>query len=96
MNLDWDDDDVGRDDDDCGHEDADLDILEGRFQCSCGYRWWASEVDVLREIEHQRAYAEYEERENRRQWWRDIWALVKSMLPHRRPEMPVDDDQIPF
>jgi hypothetical protein len=80
----------------CDHEDADLDILDGRYRCLCGYSWLASEAEILSAIDAQAAYSEYEDRENRRQWWRDLWERVRSMFPRRKPAVCVTDDEVPF
>lgn len=84
-------------DDYCEHDDYDVDILEGRAHCNrCSESWYVSEDEVLRQIEHERAYNEHLERENRRQWWRDLWASIRSIIPHRKRIANISDDDIPF
>jgi len=91
-------DDDYEDEDPCDHEDYDVDILEGRARCSmCGESWYCSDEEVLRQIDHEAAYAAWEEGENRRQWWRDRWDSVKSFFRRRqRGPTLVSDDDIPF
>lgn len=61
------------DDDVCDHDDYDVDILEGRARCNrCSESWHVTEEEVARQIEHQRQYSEWEERENRREFWRRL------------------------
>jgi hypothetical protein len=84
-------------DEPCDHENYDIDILDGRATCDrCGERWYASNEEVLQTIDHMAWYAEYEERENRKQWWRDIWHSIKSIIPRRKRLAHIDDDDIPF
>jgi hypothetical protein len=91
----WNDDDY--EDDPCDHDDYEIDILDGRCRCMCGHSWYASDEQVNAEIERQRQYCEYEERENRRQWWLDRWDSVKSFFRRReRGPALVSDDDIPF
>lgn len=68
-------------DDFCDHDDRDIDVLSGRWSCwRCGEAGWASSQQIQAQIEHQAAYAEYEERENRRQWWRDLpWTITRPI-----------------
>lgn len=93
-------------DDPCDHEDYDIDIVSGRAECHwCGEGWYASNEEVLSAVDAQAAYAEYEERENRRQWWGDLVYNIRHPLQAlhwqfqklgwiRRPT--VTDDDIPF
>jgi hypothetical protein len=87
-------------DDFCDHDDRDIDVLTGRWSCyRCGETGWASSQQIQAEIEHQAAYAEYEGRENRRQWWRDLFGPITA--PFRRwrwrRRHPIElDDEIPF
>src|SRR6185503_19015848 len=83
--LDWEPDDP----DPCDHDDYEVDILDYRCRCVCGHSWHASAEQVLAEIERQREYYEYEERENRRQWWRDRWDSVKSLFRRRQRGPPL-------
>ena len=97
---DWDDptaDDYPYEDEPCDHEDYDINIVDGRASCHrCGESWYASEEEILNVIDGMAAYAQYEERENRRQGWRDIWYSVKSFFSRRRPKQTVTDDDLPF
>lgn len=94
-------------DDPCDHDEYEVDILDGRCWCDrCGHRWYATDEQVEREIERQAAYTEYEERENRKQWWRDRFDFIlypinrlRWKLQHLRwhwQRKPVLDDDIPF
>lgn len=84
-------------DDYCDHDDYDVDILEGRAHCNhCPESWYVSEKEVLRQIEHEAAYQDMCERENRRQWWRDLWASIRSIIPRRKRIANITDDDIPF
>ncbi len=99
-----DDDDYGSDDDydresECDHNGYEIDILTGRAECDyCQHSWYVSGERINAEIERQANYHEDMERENRRQWWRDlryaIWhpfQVLKERLLRRRY-----DDEIPF
>lgn len=96
------------DDDDCYHEDADRDILSGIAVCSCGHRWTMTGEEIRQENDHIAAYCEMQEREYRRQRWRDrLWPLPgwwesvrdwfraqrAAAVPERRF---TGDDEIPF
>lgn len=96
-----------RDDDPCDHDDRDIDILTGRWSCyRCGEAGWASNEQIDAEIKHQAAYAEWEDRENRRQWWRNLLAPMLyplsalhwqwHLLKHRWRKADDFDDEIPF
>lgn len=81
----------------CDHDEYEVDILDGRCWCDrCGHRWYATNEQVEAQIEHQRAYDEWEHGENRRQWWRDLWDRVRSIFPRRRGPQIIGDDDIPF
>jgi hypothetical protein len=81
----------------CGHEDYEVDILDGLCRCSCGCTWPASGHEIDRQIEHEAAYQDTIDREHRRQWWRGLWASVRSFFRWRRkPRQPIPDDDIPF
>lgn len=87
------------DEPECDHEDFDIDILDGRARCNrCSESWHATEDEIRAQIEHMARYAEYEEREERRQWWRDLWDRIKSPFQRLRPVKrgPILDDDIPF
>lgn len=93
--LDWQPDDP----DPCGHDDYEVDILDGRCRCSCGHSWYATEDQISRQIEFHREYAELEEREHRRQWWRDLYYKITIPLrPFRRwrARRLYGDDDLPF
>ena len=87
-------------DEPCDHEDYDIDILDGRARCDrCGESWYASNEEVLAMVDHMARYAEYEEQENRRQWWRDIYYKFTAPLrPFRRwrARRSGYNDDIPF
>lgn len=81
----------------CDHADYEVDILDGRCWCDmCGHRWHASNEQIEAQIAHEAAYYEHMERENRRQWWRDLWGRIRSIFPRRRGPRFVSDDDIPF
>jgi hypothetical protein len=97
----------GDDDYPCDHAARDIDILTGRWSCyRCGEAGWATSEQIDAEIKHQREYAEWEERENRMEWWRGlVWPIVRTFrrtverfriwragLTFREAE----DDEIPF
>lgn len=105
---DWDDE-CGCDGEDepCDHEDYDIDILTGDWMCwICGEKRAATQAEIDMMIRHQAEYCEYEARENRRQWWRDLfypvlyplsvvqWQWQKLKLRWRGS--PALDDDIPF
>lgn len=83
--------------DDCDHEDYEADILTGEATCHrCGHIWTQTPEEIEAEIDRQRAYSEYEDRENRRQWWRDLWERIRSFFPRRKRTSTISDDGIPF
>ena len=90
--------------DPCDHEDYDIDILTGEWWCpNCNERRTATEAEIVMMYRHMAEYAEYEERENRRQWWRDLfwpifWVRHKiSAGCFRFKRGPAaTDDEIPF
>jgi hypothetical protein len=98
-------DEYDEDEDQCDHTDAEVDILDWEFRCTCGHHWPASADQVNAEIEHQAAYLEYMEREERRQWWRQRlwpffvlkWKIIDGWLwlTRGRYDHGTDDD-IPF
>jgi len=89
---DWDDDGYGPGDDydDCPHEDYEAD-WNGRAICfRCGHAWWQSPEEMAREIEHQRQYDEWCQREQRREWlaerwWGRAWIAVTAAIRARQP-----------
>jgi hypothetical protein len=92
---------------DCDHDRADLDILDGRWRCTCGEAWNATEEEIRAEIDREIEYAVYEARENRRQWRRDFFAqitlpirwpifrLLEKIWPRKSVSVLLDDE-IPF
>lgn len=81
----------------CDHEDYEIDIVAGRWSCAncCEIRAaTTAEMDMM--FRHQAEYAEYEAAENRREWWRDLWARVLSIIPKRKRIAEIGDDDIPF
>jgi len=90
---DWTDDDQREDD--CDHvDDIELDVCTGRFECSCGHSWYATEQEFAVELDRQAQYYKWAERENRRQWWRDQFNRLSFW--RRRSLTTVNDDEIPF
>lgn len=93
-------------DDPCDHDDYDVDILEGRARCHrCGESWYCSDEEVLRQIDHEAAYAAWEEKENRRQWWDNLRYSIRHPLRVIHWQMQkrgwfqphvMTDDDIPF
>lgn len=92
------------DDPECDHDDYDVDILEGRARCNrCSESWHVTEEEVQRQIEHQRQYCEWEDRENRREFWRrlthpirwPIFRLLERIWPRKACNV-LTDDEIPF
>lgn len=91
------------DDDECDHDDYDVDILDGRCRCACGYSWYATNEQVLAESERQREYSEWEERTSRREFWRRLtypirWLihLLLEKVWSRKSHVVITDDEIPF
>lgn len=73
--------DDGFDDDLCDHDDYDTDLLSGRCQCwRCGETWYATGEEIDRELRFQSEYHEAMEREDRRQWWSDLFYNVRHPL----------------
>jgi len=87
----------------CDHEDYEIDTLDWECRCICGHHWPASEDQVNAEIEFLANSDVNIERENRRQWWRDLFQPIRN-LAHRFYEWRVgrnfeiskSDDDIPF
>lgn len=80
----------------CDHEYYEVDIVTGRASCNdCLAHWYVSEEKIQRQIEHEVAYHKQMERDNRRQWWRDLWQRIQSITSRRR-RASVNDDDIPF
>ena len=92
------------DEDPCDHEDAETDCLDGRVVCHrCGAQWYASADELAAEHRRLVEYHDWEERENRRQWWRDrtypvrmfVFRVLERMWP-RQAISVLHDDEIPF
>lgn len=84
-------------DDPCDHESYDINTIDGRATCErCGESWYATDDQILSAIDAEAAYAQYQEGEERRQWWRDRWDTVKAFFRWRKPNHLVPDDDIPF
>lgn len=82
-------------DEPCDHEDYEIDIIAGRAECHrCGESWYASEDEILSAIDAESAYDRYWERENRREWWREVWRSIRAFFRIRRPV--ITDDDVPF
>ena len=88
----------------CDHDDYDADILTGRATCyRCGHSWYQTTEEINAAIERQREYSEWEERENRREFWRKltlpvrwpIFRLLERVWP-RKSLSVLTDDEIPF
>lgn len=85
-----------RDYDGCDHEDYDIDILDGRARCDrCGESWYATNDEILRVIDCMSAHDRWEEEQNRRQWWRDLWHSIRSFFRRKAPRQIYEDD-LPF
>ncbi|OAF05488.1 hypothetical protein AYJ54_00855 [Bradyrhizobium centrolobii] len=87
------------DEEPCDHEDHETDILDGRCRCyRCGHSWYATATDIDRELRFQSEFAEAMEREERRQWWSDLYYKMTPFLrPWRRWRARNQyDDEIPF
>lgn len=81
---------------DCDHEEREIDVCTGRTECQgCGRSWYVSNDEVNAELDRQASYHEWEQRENRRQWWRD---QIDRLAFWRRLCQPtkVNDDDMPF
>jgi hypothetical protein len=80
----------------CDHPEYEVDILDYRCRCDhCAHSWPATSDQVLAEIERQREYCEWEERESRLQPWRDRWDYVKAFFRWPRCRK-ISDDDLPF
>lgn len=93
-------------DDPCDHEDAETDLLDGRSRCPrCGETWYATASEIDAQLRFQSEYHEAMERENRQQWWSDIFYNVRHPLQAIHWQMQkrgwfrqkaLTDDDIPF
>lgn len=82
-------------DEPCDHENFEVDIITGRCHCDrCPESWYASDDEIDCQIRLEAEYYEHMERENRRQWWRDLWSKVRSFF--WRPKPKINDDDLPF
>lgn len=87
----------------CEHDDPDLDVIEGRFHCDCGYSWNASADDIQAQVDRQREYDQWQARENRRERWRrfthpirwPIFRLLELIMPSKAYRV-LYDEEIPF
>ena len=88
------------DDPDCDHGDYEVDILTGWATCcTCHEHWPVSDEELNNEVRRQATYYEDMERENRRQWWRDLFEPIVSLFRLCRwcRRHPVEiDDEVPF
>ena len=97
-------DDQWDEDDFCEHDFPDIDILTGEWYCSrCGELRAATQDEIEAEIEFHRQYAEHEEREHRREFWRKLtlpirWAIFRTLerIWPRKSISVLTDDEIPF
>lgn len=81
---------------DCDHEEREIDVCTGRAECqSCGKSWYVSNDEVNAELDRQASYHEWEQRESRRQWWRDQIYRITFWRRWRKPAK-FDDDNLPF
>jgi len=63
--------------DECDHDAYEIDILTGRAECAfCSQSWYLTSEELDCEIERQASYHEDCEREERRQWWRDLFSPI--------------------
>jgi|SRR6185312_1019946 len=104
--MDDDDFDYERDDEPCDHEDHDVNLIDGRCQCyRCGESWYATTAEIDEQLRFESEYHEAMERENRRQWWSDLFWAIRHPLATLHWEMQkrgwfrprvLTDDDIPF
>src|SRR5882724_3849369 len=91
---------------DCEHEHYEIDVCTGRAECDyCSKSWYLSSEEIDAELDRQANYHEEMEREDRRQWWRDLgyrllhplmsihWSLCKRGWFRGRQ---MNNDDIPF
>lgn len=92
------------DEDPCDHEGAEIDILTGNWDCyRCGEHRGATQAEIDAELQFQREYAEHQEREYRREFWRKltlpirwpIFRLLERVWP-RKSLTVLTDEEIPF
>ena len=87
---------------DCEHEDYDIDVCTGRASCNCCRKhWYVSSEEINQELDRQARYYEDIEREERWQWWRDLWQQIRSAFAWRpwaktKSAANDTDDDIPF
>jgi hypothetical protein len=92
--------------DECDHDDYEIDILTGRAECNfCPHTWYLTSEEIEHEIQRQARYHEDMERENRRQWWSDLFWAARHPLATLHWELQkrgwfrpraLTDDEIPF
>lgn len=82
----------------CFHEDYEANS-EGRATCCrCGESWWLTDEQIRAERANNEAYDKMMRREERREWWRERWHRLVSLVCfwrrwRKKPEL---DDEIPF
>lgn len=97
----------GPEEDYCEHDQYSIDILSGRAECDmCPHSWYVTNEEIERECQRQAEYDEWQEREDRKQWWRDRFAFILGPLSSlhwecqklklRWRRAPIIDDDIPF
>lgn len=80
----------------CSHEEYEAN-WEGRAICDrCGHSWWMTSEQIAADRAHSAAYDAYCRAENRRERWRQVRAWFRSLLPKRRTQPALIDDEIPF
>jgi hypothetical protein len=89
---------------DCEHENYDIDVCTGRAECDqCSHSWYLSSEEIDAELDRQARYEDDMDRENRRQWWRDLtypvrmfaFRVLERIWP-RKAGSVLHDDEIPF
>ncbi len=90
--------------DECDHEEYETDILTGRAECcKCPHSWYVTPEQEAAERERIREYAEWERRQQRREFWRRLtypvrWPVyrVLNRIWPRKACRVLTDDEIPF
>lgn len=79
---------------DCDHEEYDVDF-EGIARCHCGHSWWLTNLELEQHAKWEAEYAEYLEREFRRdnRFDRRILAWLKRIIQKRKKGIA---DELPF
>lgn len=90
--------------DDCWHEDYEVDIIMGTATCNfCHFSWDQTEEEIAAECRRIAEYDEWQEREERREWWREktypvrcaFYRILNRIWP-KRSTIAATDDEIPF